>query len=207
MLLRAVPRSDHGLQPFAVAWVQPDFNALPHPQQARTSASPWESFVSASPLAIHATPQSARQRCPPPLPEGVSVAVEDVAPILTVQPDVAASLQLRDLEAALTRLPEEQQQVILLVGLEGLRYEEMATILGVPIGTVRSRLSRGRDSLRCLMEWARRRRNLPRPQRLDRQRAVRRQSGAHRLPEHGRPRSRRGQVRAPVQSEGARHTT
>ena len=86
------------------------------------------------------------------LREGVSVAVEDVAPILTVQPNVAASLQLRDLEAALTRLPEEQQQVILLVGLEGLRYEEVATILGVPIGTIRSRLSRGRDSLRCLME-------------------------------------------------------
>jgi RNA polymerase sigma factor (sigma-70 family) len=86
------------------------------------------------------------------LREGVSVAVEDVAPILTVQPNVAASLQLRDLEDALTRLPEEQQQVILLVGLEGLRYEEVATILGVPIGTVRSRLSRGRDGLRCLME-------------------------------------------------------
>src|SRR5580700_9895713 len=89
--------------------------------------------------------------------EGVSVAVEDVAPILTVQSNVTDSLQLRDLEVALTKLPEEQRQVILLVGLEGLRYEEVAAILGVPIGTVRSRLSRGRDSLRCLMEWARRR--------------------------------------------------
>ena len=86
------------------------------------------------------------------LREGVSVAVEDVAPVLTVQSNAAATLQLRDLEAAMAKLPEEQRQVILLVGLEGLRYEEVAVILGVPIGTVRSRLSRGRDNLRCLME-------------------------------------------------------
>lgn len=86
------------------------------------------------------------------LREGVSVAVEDVAPTLTVQSNAAASLQLRDLEAALARLPEEQRQVILLVGLEGLRYEEVAVILGVPIGTVRSRLSRGRDNLRNMMD-------------------------------------------------------
>ena len=49
------------------------------------------------------------------------------------------------------RLPEEQRQVILLVGLEGLRYEQAAQILDVPVGTVRSRLSRGRDTLRVLM--------------------------------------------------------
>ena len=61
-------------------------------------------------------------------------------------------MQLRDLERALTRLPDEQRQVILLVGLEGMRYEEVATILDIPIGTVRSRLSRGRETLRILME-------------------------------------------------------
>ena len=85
------------------------------------------------------------------LREGISVAVEDVAPVLTVQSNAGASMQLRDLEAAMGRLPEEQRQVILLVGLEGLRYEEVAKILAVPIGTVRSRLSRGRDNLRSLM--------------------------------------------------------
>src|SRR6202158_5918487 len=76
--------------------------------------------------------------------EGVSVAVEEMAPVLTVQSSAYAALQLRDLEAALGRLPQEQRQVILLVGLEGMRYEEVAQILQVPVGTVRSRLSRRR---------------------------------------------------------------
>ena len=51
----------------------------------------------------------------------------------------------------LKRLPETQRQVILLVGLEGMRYEQVAEILNVPIGTIRSRLSRGREMLRELM--------------------------------------------------------
>jgi RNA polymerase sigma-70 factor (ECF subfamily) len=84
--------------------------------------------------------------------EGISVSVEDVAPILTIQSNAVASLQLRDLERAIAALPEEQRQVILLVGLEGMRYEDVAKILDIPIGTVRSRLSRGRDMLRRLME-------------------------------------------------------
>lgn len=84
--------------------------------------------------------------------EGVLVAVEDVAPVLTVAPRAASSLQLRDLERAIRLLPEEQRQVILLVGLEGMRYEEVAAVLDIPIGTVRSRLSRGREMLRRSMD-------------------------------------------------------
>src|SRR5262249_36689400 len=84
--------------------------------------------------------------------EGVTVAVEEMAPVLTVHPGALAALELRDLEAAIAKLPQEQRQVILLVGLEGMRYEEVALILGIPVGTVRSRLSRGRDQLRRLME-------------------------------------------------------
>ena len=86
--------------------------------------------------------------------EGINVAVEDVAPMLTVQSNAVAVLQLRDLEAAMAKLPLEQRQVILLVGMEGMRYEEVAEILNVPVGTVRSRLSRGRDQLRRLMDMA-----------------------------------------------------
>jgi RNA polymerase sigma-70 factor (ECF subfamily) len=84
--------------------------------------------------------------------EGAAIPVEEVASALTVDANAGASLQLRDLERALDRLPDEQKQVLLLVGLEGMRYEEVATILGIPIGTVRSRLSRGRETLRILME-------------------------------------------------------
>jgi DNA-directed RNA polymerase specialized sigma24 family protein len=55
------------------------------------------------------------------------------------------------LETAIGKLPPEQRQAILLVGLEGMAYEEAAKVLNVPVGTVRSRLSRGRDQLRLLM--------------------------------------------------------
>jgi RNA polymerase sigma-70 factor (ECF subfamily) len=82
--------------------------------------------------------------------EGSNVTLEE-APELTVQSNAIPRLQLRDLAVALGKLPPEQRQVILLIGLEGMRYDEVAVIMGVPIGTVRSRLSRGRDQLRRLM--------------------------------------------------------
>jgi RNA polymerase sigma-70 factor (ECF subfamily) len=84
--------------------------------------------------------------------EGVPVIVNDVEPVLTSGPSQNTKLELRDLERALGMLPEEQRSVVLLVGLEGMLYEEVATILDVPVGTVRSRLSRGREMLRHLMD-------------------------------------------------------
>jgi len=85
------------------------------------------------------------------LREGARIASEPaLSPI--VVPDALASLQLRDLERAIAILPEEQRQALLLVGLEGMRYEEVAKILDTPVGTVRSRLSRGRRMLRKIME-------------------------------------------------------
>lgn len=59
---------------------------------------------------------------------------------------------LRDLQRALAQLPDEQREVLLLVGLEQLSYAEAAQALAVPIGTVMSRLSRGRERLRQLMD-------------------------------------------------------
>jgi RNA polymerase sigma-70 factor, ECF subfamily len=82
---------------------------------------------------------------------GTEIPVEDVATALPTKENATASLELRDLHRALQRLPETQRQVILLVGLEGMRYEQVAEILNVPIGTIRSRLSRGREMLRELM--------------------------------------------------------
>jgi len=106
--------------------------------------------------------------------EGIVVPVEDMAPVLTSPFNPAASLQLRDLERAIAALPEEQRQVILLVGLEGLRYEEVAQILGIPVGTVRSRLSRGREMLRELMDMKEPQRPAQeRPRAMPRQRRVR----------------------------------
>jgi RNA polymerase sigma-70 factor (ECF subfamily) len=83
--------------------------------------------------------------------EGAKIDIEEVAPILPVPSNAMPSLELRDLEIAMSKLPNEQRQAILLVGLEGMSYEEVASILQVPVGTVRSRISRGRDQLRHLM--------------------------------------------------------
>lgn len=61
-------------------------------------------------------------------------------------------LQWRDLLRALDRLPEEQRSVILLVSVEDLSYAQAAAVLGVPVGTVMSRLARGRERLRQLTD-------------------------------------------------------
>jgi len=76
----------------------------------------------------------------------------DIDQSLAATTDPTGSRQLHELDRALGCLPEEQRAVILLVGLEGMSYETAAEVLSVPIGTVRSRLSRGRDALRRLME-------------------------------------------------------
>jgi RNA polymerase sigma-70 factor (ECF subfamily) len=83
--------------------------------------------------------------------EGAAVGLSESEPLLTRAPQQGKRLELRDLERAIAKLPEEQRSVILLVGLEGMRYEEVAAVLGVPVGTIRSRLSRGREALRRLM--------------------------------------------------------
>ena len=83
--------------------------------------------------------------------EGAAVSVSETEPSLTTAADQGKHLELRDLDRALARLPNEQRTVILLVGLEGMRYEAVAEVIGVPVGTVRSRLSRGREALRRLM--------------------------------------------------------
>jgi RNA polymerase sigma-70 factor, ECF subfamily len=88
------------------------------------------------------------------LREGTTVEVERCAATLAAATDPEASCRLRELDTAIGRLSSEQRQVLLLVGLEGIAYDEAATILGIPVGTVRSRLSRARDNLRRLLDIA-----------------------------------------------------
>ena len=61
------------------------------------------------------------------------------------------ALIARDINEALARLPEEQRAVLLLVGLEQFDYAEAAQVLGVPMGTVMSRLSRARERMRHML--------------------------------------------------------
>ena len=65
------------------------------------------------------------------------------------------ALLLGQLRNELSRLPKEQYAVLILVALEGMSYEQTAEILGIAIGTVRSRLSRARHALKIAMEGER----------------------------------------------------
>jgi RNA polymerase sigma-70 factor (ECF subfamily) len=65
------------------------------------------------------------------------------------QPD---TLALRDLDNALRKLPSDYREVLLLIALEDMSYAQAAEVLGCPIGSVMSRLSRARAQLRALLE-------------------------------------------------------
>lgn len=71
---------------------------------------------------------------------------------LTAAPTQFHRLHHADLLAALDRLPEEQRAVLLLVSVEDLSYADAAKVLDIPIGTVMSRLSRGRERLNRLLD-------------------------------------------------------
>ncbi len=77
--------------------------------------------------------------------------LDDEMPELAQRASQGDSLVVRDLERAIARLPEEQRAVLLLVAIEDLSYDAVARSLGIPIGTVMSRLSRARDKLRVMM--------------------------------------------------------
>src|SRR5262249_61043942 len=101
--------------------------------------------------------------------EESTVDTDRVSSALVATTDPTASRQLRELEDALACLSGEQREVILLVGLEGMSYETAARILSVPVGTVRSRLSRGRDALRRLLDL---------PQKADRASSIQQEPAA-----------------------------
>ena len=80
-----------------------------------------------------------------------SLDEEEVAEV-SVRPTQSDLLEVMDLESALRQLPDEQREVLLLVALEEMRYADIAALLGIPVGTVMSRLSRGRERLRVVMD-------------------------------------------------------
>lgn len=83
---------------------------------------------------------------------GRAIPLEDIAHRLAIGGAQHGRLACRDLMRALDVVSIEQREVVLLVGLEGFSYQAAAEVLGVPIGTVMSRLNRGRRALRRLME-------------------------------------------------------
>jgi RNA polymerase sigma-70 factor (ECF subfamily) len=77
--------------------------------------------------------------------------LDDEMPELAMRAPQGDALMVRDLDRAIALLPSEQRAVLLLVTLEDMSYEEVARALGIPMGTVMSRLSRAREKLRALM--------------------------------------------------------
>jgi RNA polymerase sigma-70 factor (ECF subfamily) len=69
--------------------------------------------------------------------------------------DQPKRVELQQVLDALDKLPEAQRRPIVLVALEDMSYADAAKILGVPLGTLYSRLGRGREALRRLVEGAR----------------------------------------------------
>jgi len=78
--------------------------------------------------------------------------LDEDTPAMVSHHQVSDGLEVRDLDTALRSLPPEQREILLLVALEEMSYEEVAATLGLPLGTVMSRLSRARQKLRAQME-------------------------------------------------------
>jgi RNA polymerase sigma-70 factor, ECF subfamily len=80
------------------------------------------------------------------------VVTDDAEADLAVSPSQTANMEVRDVLRGLDALPEDLRQILLLIAVEGFQYDEVARMLDIPIGTVMSRLSRGRDRLRDFIE-------------------------------------------------------
>jgi RNA polymerase sigma-70 factor, ECF subfamily len=77
--------------------------------------------------------------------------VEDVegrySDTLVSQPEQGSRLELKQMRAALAKLPDDQREALILVGASGFSYEEAAAICGCAVGTVKSRVNRARNRL------------------------------------------------------------
>jgi RNA polymerase sigma-70 factor (ECF subfamily) len=80
----------------------------------------------------------------------IEQAMEEL-PAVGVRATQGDQLELEDVDRALRALTPEQREVVLLIAVEQLTYDEVGRALGIPIGTVMSRLSRGRERMRQLL--------------------------------------------------------
>jgi RNA polymerase sigma factor (sigma-70 family) len=85
-------------------------------------------------------------------PAIVTEEMDDDTPFPAAPGDHTQGLQLREMDRALAALPLEQREILLLVALEQMPYEQVAATLDIPIGTVMSRLSRARERLRLILD-------------------------------------------------------
>jgi RNA polymerase sigma-70 factor (ECF subfamily) len=83
--------------------------------------------------------------------QNVSLDDDDSVLELPVRATQQLRVELLEILREVGRLPAEQREVLLLAAVEELRYEEIATVLGIPVGTVMSRLSRAREKIRRAM--------------------------------------------------------
>ena len=86
------------------------------------------------------------------LHESLDADGEGVAWQIPTRAGQSDRVELQQVLREMGRLPAEQREVLLLAAVEELRYEEIAKLLSVPVGTVMSRLSRARDKLRKLVD-------------------------------------------------------
>jgi len=93
-------------------------------------------------LHVNALAKDARRPGEVPWSDGLTTA--------SVGPGQDARLEARAIVEALAHLPPDQREAVLLVGLEQFSYAEAAAVLGIPLGTLMSRLHRGRERLRAL---------------------------------------------------------
>ena len=97
-------------------------------------------------LYVNAVRKAKRAPTYAPLVEAESVSA--------IQPNAEAGIEVSNLIQALASLPDNQREVLLLVSLEELTYEQVSQVLRIPIGTVMSRLSRAREQLRRIVSGA-----------------------------------------------------
>jgi len=87
--------------------------------------------------------------------EASNVSLDDDAGSVSWQPPVRANqlerVELMEIVEQMRRLPGDQREVLMLAAVEEMRYEDIASVLAIPIGTVMSRLSRAREKLRRLL--------------------------------------------------------